>query len=70
MSGVRSMSSHFTSGSYLRTCDVSKKIDMLIELHPIDEIFDILDIDLADVIAILVRGGHVKLPDYCENVYG
>lgn len=45
---------------------MSEKIDMLIELHPIDEIFDILDIDLADVIAILVRGGHVKLPDYVE----
>jgi hypothetical protein len=50
---------------------MSEKIDMLIKLYPdLDELFDILDIDLHDVIAILVRGGHVKLPDYVENIYG
>lgn len=43
---------------------------MLLELYPLDELFDILDIEVADVIAILVKGGHVKIPEYVETVDG
>lgn len=45
---------------------LEKRIRMLIETYPIDELFDVLDIELEDVIAILVRGGHVTIPDYIE----
>ena len=42
---------------------------MLIEMYPdTDELFDVLDIELVDVIEILIRGGHVRLPDYIEVV--
>lgn len=42
---------------------------MLIEMYPdTDELFDVLDIELVNVIEILVRGGHVKIPEYIEVV--
>ena len=44
---------------------------MLIEIHTdTDELFDVLNIELVDVIEILVRGGHVRIPDYIETVDG
>lgn len=37
---------------------------MLVDLYPVDDLFDQLDITLEEVLTILVRGGHVQLPDY------
>ena len=34
----------------------------------IQEMFDELDIELEDVIEILIRGGHVVLPDWLDDV--
>ena len=36
--------------------------------HDIQEMFDELDIELEDVIEILIRGGHVVLPDWLDDV--
>ena len=41
---------------------------MLIETYDIDELFDVLDIELEDVIEILVRGGHVQIPEHIQVV--
>ena len=46
---------------------MEQKIDMLIELYPeLDDLFDELDITIEEVISILLKGGHVKLPDYLD----
>lgn len=50
---------------------MEKRIRMLIDLYPdLDELFDVLDIEIEEVIEILIRGGHVKLPEYVETVDG
>ncbi len=50
---------------------MEQKIDMLLELYPdLDELFDVLDIEISDVLAILVKGGHVKIPEYIETIDG
>lgn len=36
--------------------------------HDVQEMFDELDIELEDVIDILIRGGHVVLPDWLNGV--
>lgn len=43
---------------------------MLLELYPLDDLFDILDIEVEEVIAILVKGGHVRLPEFIETIDG
>lgn len=43
---------------------------MLLDIYPLDELFDVLDIEIEDVIAILVKGGHIKLPEFIEVVDG
>lgn len=43
---------------------------MLLELYPLDDLFDILDIEVEEVISILVKGGHVKLPEFIETIDG
>lgn len=38
-------------------------------LYPdLDELFDVLDIDIEDVIEILLDGGHVQLPPFLEGL--
>jgi hypothetical protein len=46
------------------------KIKMLLDIYPLDELFDILDIEIEDVIEILVKGGHVQLPEFIETIDG
>ena len=45
---------------------MEERIRMLLDTYSLDDVFDILDIEVEEVIAILVRGGHVKFPDYIE----
>lgn len=42
-------------------------IDELLELHELEEIFEILDITPYEVISILVKHGYVELPDYVRR---
>ena len=47
---------------------MEQQIDMLLELYPDrDELFDVLDIELSRVIEILLKGGHVSLPDFLNE---
>ena len=43
------------------------EIDMLLELYPLDELFEVLDITPEQVLAILFKGGHVTLPPYLDK---
>lgn len=50
---------------------MEEKIDMLMDLYPdLEELFEVLDIEIQEVLTILVRGGHVKLPDFIETLDG
>lgn len=49
---------------------MEQRIKMLLELYPLDDLFDILDIEVEEVISILVKGGHVKLPEFIETIDG
>lgn len=41
------------------------RVDMMLELYPdLEELFEVLDITPAQVLEILIQGGHVELPDY------
>ena len=49
---------------------MEQRIRMLLDLYPLDELFDILDIEVEEVIAILIRGGHAQLPEFIEAIDG
>jgi hypothetical protein len=40
------------------------EIDILLELHTLEEVFEILDITPYEVVSILVKQGYVELPEY------
>jgi hypothetical protein len=40
------------------------EIDILLELHTLEEVFEVLDITPYDVVSILVKQGYVELPEY------
>jgi hypothetical protein len=46
------------------------RIKMLLDIYPLDELFDVLDIEIEAVIEILVKGGHVRLPEFIETIDG
>lgn len=46
------------------------RIKMLLDIYPLDELFDVLDIEIETVIEILVKGGYVKLPEFIETING
>lgn len=47
---------------------MEQEIDMLIDTYQdLDELFEVLDIELYRVIEILVKGGHVKIPDHIKD---
>jgi hypothetical protein len=44
------------------------KIDMLLEIYPdLSELFEVLDIEPWRVIEILLKGGHVSLPEFLSE---
>lgn len=42
-------------------------ISMLLDLYPLDDLFDVLDIEPQRVLEILLEGGHVVLPPFMHK---
>jgi hypothetical protein len=49
---------------------VERQIDMLLDLYPLEELFEVLDIEPSRVLEILIKGGHVILPDFVLDYNG
>jgi hypothetical protein len=51
--------------------EFEEAISSLIDLYPLEELFEVLDITPERVLEILLSGGHVVLPEFLErNSYG
>lgn len=42
-------------------------IEELLDLYELEELFEVLEITPYDVLAILLTGGHVVLPEFLER---
>lgn len=48
--------------------NMAEQIKFLLELYPTEtELFDVLDIELEEVLMILLMGGHIKMPEFVER---
>jgi hypothetical protein len=43
------------------------EIEELLELHTLEEVFEVLDITPYEVVSILLKQGYVELPDYVRR---
>jgi hypothetical protein len=50
--------------------ELEARISELLELYPLDELFEVLDITPERVLEILFEGGHVVLPWFLDREDG
>lgn len=41
-------------------------IEQLLDLYSLEDLFEVLDIEPAAVLEILLQGGHIELPDFLK----
>jgi riboflavin biosynthesis pyrimidine reductase len=47
--------------------EFEEAISSLIDLYPLEELFEVLDITPERVLEILLEGGHVVLPEFLDR---